>query len=225
MPMGLLHALQDVANHVGLIKVISVTEETQTTTHVTTTRTVTLSELTTELQGEEMRTLAEMPAELSVAFEQVFAAAGVKAAAHGWDLGKLEQTLASPEFKDKPHAEIQKALAALLAAQKVPVEDLVKDAMARDQAIDAFGKFVHQKVLARKAIRAKKVTDIENQIADLRSQANELQQEDKADHELWVRWWARKLACEKQMAASVSSLLDKPVVTIDEALPSDNNLG
>ena len=141
-------------------------------------RFVTLVELMTELQSEEVRTLAELPAELSVAFEQIFTTAGIKPPPHGWDISKLEETLAGPDFKDKPHAAVQKALADLLATQKVPVEDLVKDAMARDRAIDAFARFVHQKVLSRKSIRAKKITDLENQIADLRKQAAKLQQED-----------------------------------------------
>ena len=130
--MGLLHALQGVANHVGLIKVITVSEETETT-RVTTTRLRhprRIDDRTPERGSPHPgriagRTLRRLRANLTTA--------GIKPPPHGWDISKLEETLAGPDFKDKPHAGHPQALADLLATQKVPVEDLVKDAIARDR--------------------------------------------------------------------------------------------
>ena len=83
------------------------------------TRTISLNELLTEIRQEEVRVLAERPAELSIAFEQIFATAGVKAAAHGWTVDRLKQVLQTEAHQSKDRVEAQKAILNLLANEKV----------------------------------------------------------------------------------------------------------
>src|SRR5437867_6097173 len=63
------------------------------------TRTVTLAQLTTEIRQDELRALADLPAELSVSFEKVLDAAGIKPPPHGWTASRLKQVLATEQFK------------------------------------------------------------------------------------------------------------------------------
>ncbi|MEI8195099.1 MAG: hypothetical protein WCI73_04240 [Phycisphaerae bacterium] len=219
--MGLVNALMLAANHLGLIKVVDLPapEKPQKITM----RTLTLKDLTAEVEAEEIKTLAQMPAELTVSFPQVLAAAGVKAPAHGWTVEKLQETLADETYRGKSRPEVQKELLVVLQAQQVPVEDLVKDAMARDHAIDAFGVCVQQKIAARRALRQQKAQEAKAQIAELQEQMTRLQAEEKNDETQWRSWWGKKLAYEQALAAAINYLLDKPVVTVDTEPPGDNN--
>jgi hypothetical protein len=102
------------------------------------TRSLTLAELTTEIRSEEVRALAELPAELSVSFEKIYEAAGIRPPAHGWDARRLAAAAQTDAIRKQERALAQRSLLGLLAAEKVPVEELVREVIARDQALDAF---------------------------------------------------------------------------------------
>ncbi len=180
------------------------------------TRTVSLADLTTEIRQDELRALAELPAELSVAFEKVFEAAGIKSPPHGWTAARLKQLLESDQFKTMDRPAVQRSLLNILADEKIDVEDLVKDVIAHDQALDAFETFTRKKMLDRGAARQKKVVEVESQIASLEEQRARLIQETEADKEHWRAWVERKRAYERELSRTISYLVDRLVVTIDE---------
>ena len=85
---------------------------------------------------------------------------------------------------------------------KVDAADLIKDAVARDQALDAYQDF-----MARKR---------EPRIRALEDQRKRLEQEIAAEEESWREWRRRKRAREHEMAHAVGYLIDGPVITTDE---------
>lgn len=182
-----------------------------------TTRSVTLKDLISEVQAQQVKALAQLPAELSVPFEKVFEAAGSKPPAHGWTIVKLQELLSTAPYKGMDRAALQQAVLALLTAQQVGVEDLVKDAIFRDQSLDAYEEFARKKMELRTTARQEKIARILSQIEDLRRQSGDLEKESDADRQLWRQWHRQKTDYEKAMAAALGCLLDKPVVTIDLA--------
>src|SRR5215213_788728 len=62
------------------------------------TRSITLAELISEIRSEEVRSLADAPAELTVALEKVCETAGVKPLGNGWTIDKLRDTLRTDKF-------------------------------------------------------------------------------------------------------------------------------
>jgi hypothetical protein len=54
-------------------------------------------------------------------------------------LGVRRVILGTAAFRDQPRETVQQKILDLLASENVAVEDLVKDAVSRDQALDAFG--------------------------------------------------------------------------------------
>src|SRR5206468_2051147 len=96
------------------------------------------------------------------------------------------------------------------------VEDIVKDVIARDQALDAFETFTRKKMLDRMAARQKKVAEVESQIASLQEQRERLIQEAKTDEQHWTAWLEQKRAYERDLSRTISYLVDRVVVTIDE---------
>jgi hypothetical protein len=205
--MGLLDQLRAVSEKIGLLEARAPSKSVKPVKVQT--RSITLAELTTELRSEEIRALADLPAELSVDFERVFEAAGIKASPGAWNAERLKQVLRTDAIKKLERKTAQIAVLNLLALDKVPVENVVKDVIARDQALDAFEAFVRRKLEDRRAARVR-------QIEDLEEQRKRLIAENEEDAERWRKWLESKRATERELAWAVGYLIDRPVVTIDE---------
>jgi hypothetical protein len=207
--MGLLDTLRAVAHKLRIIQVAPAANTDAPNHPKIETRSLTMAELMSEIHAEEVRALAEAPAELTVALAKVCEAAGVKAPPNGWTIDKLRDLLQTEKFKGLSRNEAQKALIEHFAAEKVDVQQLVKDAVARDQAIDAFEKFAHDKVQSRRQAR-------EPQLQQLRRQLEGLQRENQQEEEQWQQWLKRKREYEKEMAWAIGYLLDNPIITQDQ---------
>ena len=211
--MGILTLFGKIGNRLGLIRVVEVKDPAKP--QKVTTRTITLSDLAGQVRSEQVRALAELPAELAVPFEKVFEAAGVKPPAHGWTIPRLQELLATDQYKTLARPAAQQAILGLLATQKAPVDDLVKDAVDRDQALDAYEVFVHKKLESRQVARQQRTEQIHEQIRQLQAETARLAEENKNDQEQFAQWHTKKVACEKDLAAAVGYLLDKAVVSVD----------
>jgi uncharacterized protein YlxW (UPF0749 family) len=215
--MVLVDWLCSVGGKLGIVQVVR--QETARAPMKIQTRTVDLKDLVREIQAEEVRSLARRPEELTVGFEKVFEAAGIKPAAHGWTVERLGKVLQAEPYRSMDRPAAQKALLAVLADQNIAAEDLVKDAIARDQALDAFEEVARGKMDARAQSRQARLAAIRSQIEDLQKQQAQLQQEQASDQQHWKAWHDGKIALEKEMAAALGYLVDRPVVTIDQPHP------
>jgi hypothetical protein len=188
------------------------------------TRSVTLDDLIGELRQTEVRALSELPAELSVSFEKVFETAGIRSEAQAWTVERLTKLLRSDAYKKLDRAAAQKVIAGLIAAEHASVEDVVRDAVARDNAIDAFEIFAKAKLDERGKLRKQKLAELDDRARDLREQMARLRQEAVHDRERWREFMARKIACEKEMAWAVGFVLDRPVVSISTPPPDEGSV-
>ncbi len=180
------------------------------------TRTVTLAELTTEIRSDDVQALADLPAELTVPFGQIFDAAGIKPDAGGWTIEKLGNLLSSPPLNGLDRQEAQKKIIELLAADKVEPESLVKDAVARDRALDAFEASARKKVQERFVARDRRISEIDSTIEQLHKEKDQLQRTIRADEGKWGEWRQKKRALERELARTVGYLIDEHVITTDE---------
>jgi len=212
--MGILNRLRGLGEHLRIFEVTPKAKASKPAK--TATRTVTLTELMTEIRQDELRALAELPAELTVGFDKVFEAAGIKSPAHGWTALRLKRLLESEQFKSMEPEAVRKSVLSILAQEKISVEDIVKDVIGRDQALDAFEAFTRKKMNDRVAARQRQLAEVETQIASFEEQRKRLSEEMNADMEQWRQWLERKRACERELAQTVSYLVDRPVVTIDD---------
>jgi hypothetical protein len=109
---------------------------------------------------------------------------------------------------------VQKAVLGLLSTEKAEVEDLVKDAMARDRSLDAYDEYVRKKMKERSTTRQRRVVELQAQIKDLEQECARQAEEEKADGERFREWLRRKIAYEKDMAWALGFLVDRPVVSV-----------
>jgi hypothetical protein len=209
--------LKRVGGKVGLLRFVSTTSPAPP--EKVPMRTVTLRDLVTELQSDKVRTLAESPAELLVSFDQIFAAAGVTPPAHGWTIERLGRLLHEKPYDEMPRADVQKAILQLLSADNVHVQDVVKDAVARDRAMDAYELFARARIANVAKARHERLLEISQQIKGLQAEAVRLQSESK-DHEArWRDWFEKKVAREKEMAWTLAYLVDEAQISIGGATP------
>lgn len=211
--MNLFGALVSVGGRLGVVKIVSTTAPAKPGKIPT--RKITLKDLATEVRAEEVRTLAELPAELSVDFAKVFEAAGIVPAQHGWTVDRLRQVLDTEQYRSMDRSMAQKAILGLLAADSAHVHEVVQDAVARDKALDAFEGFAAQKMKDRTTVRQRQVADIETQIQALQEQVARLAEEAKADQAQWKQWHDKKIQCEKDMARAIGILVEDAVISVD----------
>lgn len=212
--MSLMDTLKTLGGKLGLIQVAQAVRLEEAPTKLLS-KSVTLGELAAQVKTEEIKALAELPAELSVPFAKVIETAGIKPPVHGWSVERLEELLKTEQYSKMDRAGAQQAILGVLAAVKAPVEDVVKDAIARDQALDSFEKFAKGKMDDRRTARMRKIAELEDKVKEFQKERAKLEDEGRTDEDHWKEWRRRKVACEKEMARAIGYLLEKPVVSID----------
>lgn len=212
--MSLLELLQGLGGRLGILEMTG--EPSSPATMKMQTRSVTLAELTSEVRSKEIRALAELPAELAVPFDKIIEAAGIKPQANGWNIERLRQLLHTDAFKGKDHDEVQRAVLNVLHTGNVDVQALVKDAMARDQALDSYEAAVRNKMDERIAAHQRKIGEIQSRIAVLQGELASEKDKTEVDEAKWREWKKLKRAQEQDLARTISYLIDKQVVSIDE---------
>lgn len=185
------------------------------------TRTITLTELRIEILGERVADLApatDDDAGLAIPFSIIDETAGVRTPAHGWHAERVAEL--ARRHAQAPRAAMQAAVLAELAQAGAPAEDVVRDALARDQAVDAYAVAAAAALSARIARRRKRCAEIATLMERYQQEMAGLERQDAVDRDRWAAWWATKLARERTLAAAVDALLDHPVVTVDQETPS-----
>jgi ATP-dependent Lon protease len=180
------------------------------------TRTVTLAQLSTEIRSEEVRALADQPSELTVPFDKIFETAGIGEGKKGWTVHKLHAVLSSDPLKSASRENAQKQILEILRSDEISTEEIVKDAMARDKALDSFEAFARQKMEERRLAREQKMTHLREQIEQLKKELSETESRKKSDDGKWAEWRNRKKAAEQDMAWAIGHVINRPVITIAE---------
>jgi hypothetical protein len=199
--MYLTDMLRKLGDRLGIIEMAPASADKRAPVKIQT-RTVTMTELITAIRVTELRELAETPSELSVPFEEVFKAAGIPDSPKGWTIERLEEFLKDDKIRRMDRGQAQQETLRVLAEGGIDGSDIVRDAVARDQALDAFEESIAEKRRIWLAAKKREIRQVEEEIAS----------EEKA----WAEWRSRKRQREKDMAQAVSYLIDKPVISIEE---------
>ena len=197
--MNLLAMLRNLGDRLGILEVSQ--SAAKSTPVKVQTRAVTLSELIMTIQVTEIHELADSSAGLSIPFDEVFKAAGIPPST-AWSVDRLMQFLDADRFRGKSRDDVQHELLKVLAAENVDAANVIKDAISRDQALDAFAESV-----ARKR---------ERWIAAKRAEIHSLQRSLADEEKNWHEWRQKKRKREQDMARAVGYLIDKPVISIDD---------
>ncbi len=212
--MSFMKLLQGIGDKLGILEAVSVPGNSETVRIQT--RTVSLRALTAEVKPGVARILADTPAELATSFDEIFKAAGISANPMAWTSDRLKQAIESGELRNKPREEAQKTILALLKAEGVSPEGILKDAIARDQAMDAFEGRAREKMRARQEACRACISAAESRIRELTEECAALEQSLNDDQARWDEWKRQKRARERELASVVSYIVDHRVITSEE---------
>ncbi len=88
--------------------------------------------------------------------------------------------------------------------------------MAQDQALDAFEVFVRKKVEDHMAAAEHQVSELDARIQALQGERARLAARVQLDQDKLREWRKNKRAYERDLAAAIGYLTDRPVITTDE---------
>ncbi|MBP1597502.1 MAG: hypothetical protein H6Q05_2879 [Acidobacteria bacterium] len=217
--MSLLDLLQTVGGRLGILEAHPKTAAGEPEKVVT--RTVTLEQLRTEIRADEVRALAGQPADLALPFDKIFEAAGVSRPASEWNILRVREILESERSKGRDRAAMQHELLSRLNLAQVSAEDVVKEAIAQDQALDAFEDFVRRKSADRLAMTERRIAELAAQIQALQGERAGLEARQQNDQRELLDWRRRKRAYERELAETVGYLTDRPVISTDTESPAE----
>jgi hypothetical protein len=159
-------------------------------------------------------------------FPDLYRAAGIPEPAHGFTALKVLEMLQSPDLAPlEPRAKAA-AIAGFLRMNPggaVPIADVLRDAVRRDQALDRFEQFVAAKVEERRQAIEKQNAALQSEldavVARHQEQMEANRRELAAAQAHFAQWLERKRAEEARLAAAVEPFVDQNPITTTPAPP------
>jgi hypothetical protein len=129
-------------------------------------------------------------------FEQIYQAVGIKIPSHGFNIYKIEDMLKSIYLKDMNNESKKNSVLVALEAIKVPIEEIIQDAINRDKALDSYEKYEEKKLKefeTRKSDENKKIQEeIERFFNEKREQIQNNDKIVQQARERFKAWQAQK---------------------------------
>jgi len=159
-------------------------------------------------------------------FPAIYKASGVKDPAHGFTAYKVLEILSAPDFAALDNKAKAAALSGFLRmnpAGPVAIEDVIQDAVARDNALDGFEGFLRGKAEARNAEREKENAALQAAIDELARQNREKIQANleamAKEQERFATWQARKRIEENRLFEAIGPFVEKNPVSVGNTTP------
>jgi hypothetical protein len=149
-------------------------------------------------------------------FDQIYAAAEIKPPANGYSIMKIHDMLSSEHLKQMPTEMKRGSILVALEAAGVKIQEVIEDAVRRDQALDGFER-VRQKSVedleARKLEDNRKIqADLDKYVADQKAKLQANLDEVAKQKDEFYTWRMQKQQEEQKIADSVSYFVtDNPI--------------
>lgn len=160
---------------------------------------------------------------------EVYDAARIVVPAHGYTVLKVAEMLQSEHIRALPPDVKRKSLLVALDAAGVPVDEVVRDAVARDRALDTYEQVLEQHledVRVAKAAENRRLEDeIAQRLAELRGQIEENNKQVSREQEELQAWRVRKQREETTIAEAVSHFVsENPITTAPSEVKGDTDV-
>jgi hypothetical protein len=153
----------------------------------------------------------------SVDLAVVYQSAKIEQPAHGYTVLKVADMLRSDHLQALPADVKKRSILVALEAAGVSVDDIVRDAVRRDKALDTYERVLEQHVAgvqARVAAENQQIeAEITQRVAELRARITENNTAAAADEAEFAAWRARKRQEEAVIADAVSYFVSENPIT------------
>jgi hypothetical protein len=158
------------------------------------------------------------PVNNPTAFAEIYQAAEIHPPVHGFTIEKVGDMLRSEHIRSLPRDVKRSSVLVALEAVGAPIQDVIQDAMKRDQALDTFesvqekslNQLESQKQQENQQIQA----EIDSVVAEHRSRIQANNDQVAKEKERFFAWRLKKQEEEQKIADSVSYFVaENPITT------------
>jgi hypothetical protein len=168
---------------------------------------------------------AAMSGGAKMTLADIYTAADIKPPVHGYTILKVSEMLNNPHIRQMPPEVKKGSIMVALEAAGVKVEEIIQDAIRRDQALDAFERFrvkTVQDLESRKSEENRKIqAEIDKYVADQKAKLQANLDEVAKQKESLESWRLEKQNEEQRIADCVSYFVtDNPISTVTRPRPT-----
>lgn len=204
--MKVIKFLKNIAANAKIIKIIEEAKQKESP------RVETLNLPLEQLIKKEFQKNADAP-ELNIGFDKIYELHKVGSPESGWGVEKVLDIISSEQFKKLSSAEARKTLQGIITGSNI-AQDIIKDAVSRDSALDSYEQFAYSKLEERVEMRDKKIENLKKQIEDCKKDITLLESMQLKDREGFQRWIDKKVAKEEELVQVVSLLTSDNLVSV-----------
>jgi hypothetical protein len=151
-------------------------------------------------------------------FEDIYAAAEIHPAPHGFTIMKVAEMLHSEHIRTLPREVKRSSVLVALEAAGAPLQDVIQDAVKRDRALDTFERVQEKSVNeleSRKSQENQQIqAEIDRIVAEHRSRMQANNDEVAKEKERFFAWRLKKQEEEQKIADAVSYFVaENPITT------------
>lgn len=161
------------------------------------------------------------------AIDDVYRSARIEAPPHGYTVLKVAEMLESEHIRALPADVKRKSVMVALEAAGVAVDDIVADAVRRDQALDTYERVLEKHLETLRAEKAAEnarlESDIATQTAQLRARIDENNLLVTREQDELLAWRARKQQAESTIAEAVGHFVTENPITAPPQAPEGDS--
>jgi len=157
-------------------------------------------------------------------FAEIYAAAEIHPPTHGFTIEKVGEMLHSEHIRNLPRDVKKSSILVALEAAGAPIQDVIQDAMKRDQALDTFESVQERALNQLEAQKTKENQDIQAELDRLVGEHKSRMQANSdaiaKEKERFFAWRLKKQEEEQKIADAVSYFVtENPVTAGGHAAP------
>jgi len=156
-------------------------------------------------------------------FAEIYQAAEIHPPAHGFTIEKVGDMLRSEHIRNLPRDVKKSSVLVALEAVGAPIQDVIQDAMKRDQALDTFESVQERSLNQLETQKTKENQEIQAEIdrllADHKARIQANNDAIAKEKERFFAWRLKKQEEEQKIADSVSYFVTENPITGGHAAP------
>jgi hypothetical protein len=158
------------------------------------------------------------PVSNSATFAEIYRAAEIHPPEHGFTIEKVGDMLRSEHIRNLPRDVKRSSVLVALEASGVPIQDVIQDAVKRDQALDTFESVQEKSVSQLQAQKEQEnqqlQAEIDRVVAEQRTRIQANNDQVAREKERFFAWRLKKQEEEQKIADAVSYFVtDNPITT------------
>ena len=169
-------------------------------------------------QLAQVASKAAAPNAAPLGLAEIYAAAGITSPPDGYTVLKVAEMLQSVHIKDLPAELRKRSVLVALDAAGVKIQQIVEDAVRRDQALDTFERLQQKQVEEFEAAKIeenrKHQTEMDRLVTDLKLKMETNQKSVAQRKEAFQAWRIQKQLEEQRIADAISHFVtENPITT------------